>query len=108
MRALWRGNDPITSIEAALSLGDVTKLEALVYKCLHDMPDGGTSEEIAKKLDLSRVTISPRLRPLANKGLIFDTELKRPGESGRSGIVWDISASSDLPTASAGSSQCLV
>jgi uncharacterized membrane protein len=81
-----RKSDPDTSREAAISL-DLPHLERIVLKALMS---GGpmTSNELADFLRMPLVTVSPRLRPLADKGLIEDTELRRAGSSGRKSIVW--------------------
>ena len=46
-----------------------------------------TSEELATFTGMPLVTVSPRLRPLANKGLLVCYG-KRANRSGRSAIVW--------------------
>ncbi len=87
-----RRSDPETSHGAGVAIDQhLPALERLVLKALRDRGTAGaTSEEIADDLDLPRVTVSPRLRPLANKGLIRDSNTRRPGLSGRPGIVWVI------------------
>ena len=90
-RALSRRSDPPTSHDAAVSLdGSLPDLEARVLACLRKRWNGGTSHELAEALGLSLVTVSPRLRPLANRGLIVATTEKRKGASGRSSIVWKV------------------
>jgi len=86
-----RATDPSTSHEAAESItGALPKLEAVVLTALRAAPNGATSTELAQALDLSLVTVSPRLRPLANRGLIVATALRRKGLSGRAQIVWQV------------------
>jgi predicted ArsR family transcriptional regulator len=86
--ALHRLNDPETSIDAANSV-KVPKLEQIVFDWLKNQGEvGGTTEEIANALQLSRVTISPRMKPLKDKKLIQESELRRKGISGRYSIVW--------------------
>lgn len=88
LRALARGSDPQTSHDAA-ALVDVTDLEGRVLDWLGRAGDfGGTSEEIANGLGVPRVSISPRLRPLLNKGRVLDSGLRRLSTSRRACIVW--------------------
>lgn len=83
-----RKSDPQTSHDAAKSV-NTTALEAAVYGCLK-AHGPKTSFEIADILRLSLVTVSPRLAPLRDKGLIKDSGVRRIGESGRGRIVWEI------------------
>ena len=87
MNGTTRTSDPVTSFEAADSV-DASALEA---KCLEAIMQTGrvgmTSEELATFTGMPLVTVSPRLRPLANKGLLVCYG-KRANRSGRSAIVW--------------------
>jgi predicted transcriptional regulator len=87
--ALSRRSDPETSVEAAASV-QVGALESIVYRAICERP--ATSTELSERLGLSLVTVSPRLRPLCNKGLIVDSGERRSGTSGRKSIVWRRSA----------------
>lgn len=88
--ALARSTDPVTSHAAAFGV-DVTQLERRVLYTLTLVPlnAGLTSEELAERLELAVVTVSPRLRPLADKCLI-DENGTRAGISGRQRIVWKL------------------
>ena len=86
-----RRSDPETSKEAARSV-NTTMLEACVYGALK-AHGPMTSFEVADILRLSLVTVSPRLRPMTEKGLVEDSGLKRTGTSGRKQIVWKIRGS---------------
>lgn len=77
-----RATDPATSHDAARSV-DTSALEALVLDTLRDHPAGLTTKEMARVTGEDRVTLSPRLRPLARKGLV-----REAGKRGRS-IVWE-------------------
>lgn len=83
--AYARATDPRTSHEAADAV--TPRLSALEERCLNALRDAGayglTSKELALWTRLDRVTVSPRLRPLAERGLIRATEDRRDG-----GIVW--------------------
>jgi len=83
-----RKSDPDTSREAAKGV-NITMLESCVYGCLK-AHGSLTSFEIADILRLSLVTVSPRLRPLSDKGLVRDSGVRRMGQSGRNQIVWEI------------------
>ena len=87
MIARARNTDPLTSDLAADSV-QVTGLEALVLSTLRTAPQGLTSEELAFFIGLSLVTISPRLRPLLEKGLVMKAPETRANRSGRQAIVW--------------------
>lgn len=84
--ALARTTDPLTAQDAAASV-NVAQLEALCLSAIRKAADGLTSEELAKITGLPLVTVSPRLRPLANKRLIQEAG-KRRNQSGRSAIIW--------------------
>jgi len=89
--AYARRSDPETSHEAAESIRP-TELEADVLSVLKGTGDNGaTSHELAAIMHLDLVTVSPRLRPLARKGLIIETAERREGPSGRKSIVWKAS-----------------
>ena len=84
--SLARNTDPSTSHEA-MSAPTATQLEALVLDVLRKHPDGLTTEQLAEITDISLVTVSPRLRPLTNKGFVGQSG-RRQNRSGRSAIVW--------------------
>ena len=84
---LARSSDPETSHAAARGV-NATKLERLFLKALRGVKEGGTADEIAEYLDRPLNTISPRTRPLVNKGLIKDSGERRATRSGRKAIVW--------------------
>lgn len=86
--ALARSTDPSTS-HAAADWVDATGiagkvLEVLVACGYH----GATSEELADRLGMPRVTVSPRLKPLCDRGLACDSLQRRDGRSGHESIVW--------------------
>lgn len=85
-RAYARTSDPISSDEAAETV-PVTKLEAVCLSAIRASLLGLTSEELAMMTKLSLVTVSPRLRPLEQKGLIMKRGTSR-NRSGRQAIVW--------------------
>lgn len=85
--ALARSTDPGTSYEAAASV-NTTDLEARVLVALHWFPCGATTYELAEFMQASLVSISPRMKPLASKGLVRDSGTRKRGPSGRNQTVW--------------------
>lgn len=86
MTALARHTDPSTSKEAAASL-NTTALEQMVLGAIMMCPNGATQDDIMAILltkGISNQSITPRIKPLLTKGVIFDTGEKRKGTSGRS------------------------
>ena len=81
-----RRADPVTAKQAARKVA-APRLEQVVLDALRGT-DGLTSEEIAARTGLSLVTVSPRLRPLVNKGLVEDSGQTRRNVSGRAAIIW--------------------
>lgn len=77
---------PRTERRVALSRGtDPTQLELEVLNAIRAFgPEGATQDDVLTKLRrISHSSITPRFRPLLNKGLLVDTGLKRKGVSGR-------------------------
>lgn len=82
-----RHDDPDTSVAAAMSI-DASRLEAIVLEALRKCLNGATTRELADILGIDWGSVTPRMAPLARKGLIYATSERRVGKSGRSGIVW--------------------
>lgn len=99
--AYARNGDPETSHEAAAST-DATRLESLAYRTLFEAGvEGLTAEQLSRILNIEKNTISPRLRPLARKGLIIDSGRRRKNETGKRAIVWIVKkffVDEDIPT----------
>ena len=81
-----RNSDPATSHDAAEKL-NTPYLEGVVRSALLEHGPM-TTNELSEYLDIALVTVSPRLRPLAGKGLVVDTGERREGKSRRKSIVW--------------------
>ena len=81
-----RRNDPDTAKKAAASI-KVADLEARVLDALRNSA-GLTTHELSRMLAVDLVSVSPRLRPLANKNLVCDSGERRRSENGRASIVW--------------------
>ena len=89
MKALARNSDPDTSKEAAESLGDLTDLENKVYEAIASYgAEGCIADEVLVRLPgMAWKSVSPRFRPLKDKGYVVNTGEKRKGASGRNQIV---------------------
>ena len=90
MSARARNTDPETSHDAARSMDPtLPELEALVFDVLLASGwHGCILDDFVKALKLDKVTVSPRLRPLCDKGLAVATKSRRLGKSGRRQTVW--------------------
>ena len=88
---LARNTDPETSHIGANSIrAHVPTLESMVLDFLKSRGDtGATTEEIALALNLDRVTISPRMKPLMTKGQVIQMG-RRSGKSNKPAIVWGV------------------
>lgn len=89
MPGLFKNTDPDTSVLAALA-ANVTDSEPAVLVTLANAAGPLTAEEVAKFTGIPVPAITPRFRPLVNKGLIFDTGTRRKNLSGRKAIVWGL------------------
>lgn len=90
-RAYARDSDPSTSHDAADSLSEpvLTDLQLKVVDILRAEPFGMTVPDIANRLNLPRDTISPRMKPLVESGVVVDSGLKaRPAGHTRMCILW--------------------
>lgn len=81
MRALARNTDPATSKHAASRLQATTIAERVLESLRIYGP--ADTDELAVRLGLKLVTISPRMRPLARVGLV------RAGAERNGKIVWE-------------------
>lgn len=87
--AYARLTDPETSHEAAQAIEPhLGRLESIVLAAIRQAPDGMTIDELAAATGLDKVTVSPRIKPLCKKGFIYTNGDRRPGRSGKSGLIW--------------------
>lgn len=89
--AYARNTDPETSHGAADSVKgkEAQRLEKIVLFWLRKYPDGLNTHEIADFSGIGYESISPRMAPMASRGLVHDSGLKRPGPGRRKPcIVW--------------------
>lgn len=82
-----RRTDPTTSRAAATSVKTKT-LQKMILEALKEVGPM-TTEELAAVLQETIVTVSPRMRPLVNLGLVKDSGQTRANNSGRNAIVWE-------------------
>jgi hypothetical protein len=83
-----RASDPQTSHDAAASLQS-TELEFRVLDALvTGFANGATSIQLAEHLHMAPWSVSPRMRPLCEKGFVMDSGRRLTGTSGRKSIVW--------------------
>ena len=96
-KAYARRTDPHTSHQAAKAIeGHLPELDGKLYRALYDAGRNGlTSQEITDVTGISRVSVSPRLRPMERRGWIEDSGDTRPGHSNRPGIVWIVKGMRD-------------
>lgn len=87
-----RASDPETSKEAAESLSAeaVNGIRRQVLEGLARLGGSAISDELVSATGLEWRTLTPRLRPLANLGLIVEAGTRR-GSSGRMQTVWALS-----------------
>ena len=88
--AYARVSDPGTSHAAAESVkGEVAnKMESLVLTTLKAHYNGLTNHELVAATGLPWSSITPRVRPLVNRGLVEDSGIKKKGPTNRMCTVW--------------------
>lgn len=91
--AYARRTDPVTShIAAKFVKGKLAnKSETAALKALKDCGHSLSSHGIVAWTGIPWSSISPRMRPLERKGLVYDTGKTEPGpKSGKPCILWDL------------------
>lgn len=83
-----RSTDPVTSRRAA-SRVNVKRLNTQILGALRSLGPM-TTEEISKAIRRRLQSVTPRMAPLANKGLVRNTGKTRRGSSNRERIVWEM------------------
>lgn len=87
----YRNRDPETSVIAALSNPSGRAIDARrVLECHHDRPEGLTDFELAALVERKQTSAGKRRGELRDKGLIEETTLRRPSDSGSPAVVWKI------------------
>ena len=82
--------------------GTANKMRAAVLAQLAQYPGGATADEIAKDLDLSVLSVRPRVSELNRTGKIKQTGARRKNESGMTATVWRIAPQAALSIAEGG------
>jgi hypothetical protein len=75
--------------------GNAAKLRAVVLAQIAQCSGGTTADEIAKDLNLSVLSVRPRVSELHRNGEIEQTGGRRKNESGMTATVWRVA--SQLP-----------
>jgi DNA-binding MarR family transcriptional regulator len=84
-----RRSDPAASKEAAAKV-DVTRTEGIVLDALRKWGPMST-REISRKTDIDRLSISPRMKPLEERGKVKRLEERRDGCT-----VWSLANSKEI------------
>ena len=101
-----RGTDPRTSHIAAESLSkeDIARLHGEILHALMTARTGLITHEMAENTTIAWGSITPRMRALVERGLVYNTGLTRPwhGSPGnppstRPSIVWQLVALAHIP-----------
>lgn len=88
-----RSTDPATSKAAAASLDSkaLNCIESRVMDAYREAGSRGlTTIELSERTGLDRVTVSPRIKPLVERGLLENSGETRKGPSGKSSVAWRI------------------
>lgn len=91
--AFARATDPATSHAAAAAVeGEhANRMEKLVLVELRKYREMGlTNHQLVAATGIAWNTITPRVRPLVNKGLVLDSGLRRLGPKGKKCVVWKL------------------
>lgn len=83
-----RKTDPATSRRAA-SRVNVRRINTMILNALRAVGPM-TTEEISKVIRRRLQSVTPRMAPLAEKGLVVNTGKTRRGSSNRERIVWGL------------------
>jgi predicted ArsR family transcriptional regulator len=84
---------PGPSEQAAKTMtGNANKMRAAVLAQIAQYSSGATADEIAKDLNLSVLSVRPRVSELKRNGEIEQTGARRKNESGMTATVWRIVA----------------
>jgi hypothetical protein len=84
---------PGPSEQAAEAMGSIAnKMRAAVLAQFAQYPAGATADEVAKDLNLSVLSVRPRVSELKRTGKIEQTGARRKNESGMTATVWRIAS----------------
>ena len=87
---LHRTTDPETSVAAAKAAGAIIgRHEARILEALRSRPfSGATSQQLGILTGLGYYAVARRLRAMADRGLVIETDECRANFSGKQAIVW--------------------
>ena len=89
---------PGPSEQAAKSVaGSANKMRAVVLAEMAQYPGGAMADEIAKDLNLSVLSVRPRVSELNRTGEIQQTGARRKNESGMTATVWRLRSQPSPP-----------
>lgn len=94
-----RKSDPRTSAKAA-SRVNVKRLNRQIMAALKSGPM--TTEEIALVIRRRLQSITPRMAPLVQRGLVRNSGKTRKGSSGRERIVWELVSAEEAKLGTSG------
>jgi hypothetical protein len=77
--------------------GTVSKMRAAVLAQISTYPGGATADEVAKDINLSVLSVRPRVSELNRTGKIEQTGARRKNGSGMSATVWRIAPNGGKP-----------
>jgi hypothetical protein len=79
-----------TSIAAAAAIAPKRgRLQQIALEAIREAGWLGlTADELAEKVGMDRLSIQPRTSELKRKGLIRDSEQRRPNATGKRAIAW--------------------
>lgn len=75
---------------AEVMSGTASKLRAAVLAQFASYPAGATADEVAKDLNLSVLSVRPRVSELNRNGSIKQTGSRRRNDSGMTATVWRV------------------
>src|SRR5271165_6667615 len=77
---------------AEVNAGTANKMRAAVLAQFAQYPGGATADEVAKDLNLSVLSVRPRVSELKRTGAIEQTGGRRKNASGMTATVWRIAS----------------
>lgn len=87
LKALSRTSDPITS-DCAAETVHVERVEGDIMRTLRYWPSGLTTQELASSMNVARDSLSPRMKPLEQKGLVYRDGTRRVYGARSATTVW--------------------
>lgn len=87
-----RNDDPVTSAEAAAAIVEhISTLQQVILRTLKRHSRGLTTRELSYHSGIEFATVTPRMRPMAEKGWVLMTSAKAKNPHGKGwGHVWVI------------------